>query len=224
MAFRLFKKPARLTKAQLLTGKSMVHILVLGALVWQFVMGFTDNLGADPVQALLNFTGLHAIHILLLTLCLSPLAQLTPCGDFIRYRRMLGVYTFIYALAHFATYILFELQLDWPLIGSELIERPYISVGFVALLLLLAMAVTSFDRLRKKMGRRWQSLHNTVYLAILLALLHYSWSQKTVLADPLLYWFAAFVILLPRMKRWYQSLQRKSDGKKKHKTTATRTT
>ncbi len=214
MAFSVFKRPARLTKLQIWVGKCLAHLLIAGALVWQFVQGFSDNLGADPVQSLLDFTGQHAVHLLLFTLCLAPLARFTPCGDLIRYRRMIGVYTFVYALAHFSTYILFELQLNWPLIGSELVKRPYISVGFAALLILLALAVTSFNTIRKKMGRKWQSLHNWVYVAVVLALLHFSWSQKTIWAEPIFYWLAAFIILLPRMQYAIRAKQQKRRRRK----------
>ena len=214
MAVTVFNSPVRLNNFQVWTGKACAHLLITGALIWQFLLGFSDNLGADPVQSLLDFTGKHAVHLLLFTLCLAPLARYTPCGDFIRYRRMIGVYTFVYALAHFSTYILFELQLNWPLIGSELIERPYISVGFVALLILLALAATSFNVIRRKMGRSWQSLHNWVYAAILLALLHFSWSQKTIWEEPIFYWIAAFIILLPRLQYAIQSQTKKRKRRK----------
>lgn len=199
---RLLSRPARLTRPQILVGKTLIHLLLLGMLAFQFQLGLTDQLGADPVQALLNFTGLNAIHLLLITLLVSPAAKHLPCADLLKYRRLLGLYVFVYAMAHLATYILFELQLNWPLIGSEIIKRPYITVGFAALLILAALSVTSLNNIRRRMGRRWQKLHNLVYLCVPLALLHYSWSQKVVLAEPLIYWAIAILILILRKDKF----------------------
>lgn len=143
-----------------------------------FYAGVTDNLGPDPVDTLLNETGIWAIHLLLITLMLSPLAKILPSPEPIKFRRMLGIYSFVYALSHFATYILFELQLDMGLIATELVKRPYIVVGLTALVLLFVLTVTSFQKIRRSMGKRWQHLHNSIYLIVPLALLHFSWSQK----------------------------------------------
>lgn len=147
-----------------------------------FYAGVTDNLGPDPVDTLLNETGIWAIHLLLITLMLSPLAKILPSPEPIKFRRMLGIYSFVYALSHFATYILFELQLDMGLIATELVKRPYIVVGLTALVLLFVLTVTSFQKIRRSMGKRWQHLHNSIYLIVPLALLHFSWSQKNPIA------------------------------------------
>lgn len=192
---RLLKRPLRLTRAQVFVGKLCCHVIIAGLLGITFFLGFTDQLGADPVNTLINFTGRNAIHLLLISLLVSPAAKYLPCGDIMRFRRMLGVYVFVYALAHLLVYVLFELQLNWALIFSEITERPYIVVGMVALLLLLAMTATSFKRIQQKMGKHWQQLHNSIYLCTLLALLHFSWSQKTLFADPLVYWVLATAIL-----------------------------
>ncbi|WP_343210977.1 protein-methionine-sulfoxide reductase heme-binding subunit MsrQ [Alteromonas lipotrueiana] len=172
----------------------------------------TNQLGADPVEALINFTGLNAIHLLFITLLVSPAARHLPCGDIMRYRRLLGLYVFAYAVSHLLVYIFFELQRDWSLLASEIIERPYIIVGLCALMILTALTVTSFESLRKKMGRRWQSLHNLIYVCLVLVLLHFSWSQKTIIAEPLIYWAVAAILLLPRkdkIKTWFGFSKRK---------------
>ncbi|QPG04446.1 sulfoxide reductase heme-binding subunit YedZ [Salinimonas marina] len=203
---RLLARPARLTRAQILTGKTLVHLILAGLLTFQFFLGASNQLGADPVEALINFTGLNAVHLLFITLLVSPAARHLPCGDIMRYRRLLGIYTFVYALSHLLVYILFELQQDWSLLASEITERPYIIVGLCALLILTALTVTSFESLRKKMGRRWQSLHNLIYICMPLVLLHYSWSQKTIIAEPLVYWALAALVLLPRkdkIRSWF---------------------
>lgn len=209
---RLLSRPARLTRAQIITGKTLVHLVLLGLLAFQFFLGVTNQLGADPVEALINFTGLNAIHLLFITLLVSPAARHLPCGDIMRYRRLLGLYVFAYALSHLLVYIFFELQRDWSLLASEIIERPYIIVGLCALMILIALTVTSFESLRKKMGRRWQSLHNLIYVCLVLVLLHFSWSQKTIIAEPLIYWAVAAILLLPRkdkIKTWFGFSKRK---------------
>jgi sulfoxide reductase heme-binding subunit YedZ len=113
---------------------------------------------------------------------------------------------FVYALLHLTSYVSFELQFDWALIASEVIERPYITVGFIALLDLMLLTITSPMWVRRKMKRNWQRLHNSIYLIAVLALVHFSWSRKTALQEPLLYWFIALVIMLPRFNYWLKRL------------------
>jgi len=120
----------------------------------------------------------------------------------------------VYAFAHLFTYIFFELQLDMALVASEIVSRPYISVGMIALILLVALTATSFKRLQRKMGRKWQTLHNSIYLVLPLALLHFSWSQKTFWQEPVWYWLVGLLLMSPRIKRWYSTYQRKQQGRK----------
>ncbi|QJR79438.1 sulfoxide reductase heme-binding subunit YedZ [Alteromonas pelagimontana] len=205
---RLLKKPLRLSSRQLFIFKSLVHIVALGYLGIMFYLGFQDELGADPVKTLIHFTGTGAINLLMITLVVSPLAKRLPCADLMRMRRMLGLYTFVYALSHFVAYILFELQLNFSLLGSEIAKRPYITVGFTAFLLLLMMAATSTKGLQRRLGRNWQRLHNTIYLCAVLALLHFTWSLKTAWGDPIFYWILAAFLLYLRKDKW-RFLQRK---------------
>ncbi|WP_181898362.1 sulfite oxidase heme-binding subunit YedZ [Alteromonas aestuariivivens] len=179
--------------------KTAIHVLCLGYLITVFSLAILDRLGADPVESLLHATGLGSINLLMVTLCISPLAQRLPCGDLIRCRRLVGLYCFSYALAHFAAYLLFELQLDWTLLTSEIIERPYITVGFTALMLLLVLAATSPNAIQRRLRHRWQTVHNFVYLCAALGLLHYTWSLKTLWGNPLFYW-AGFVLLMSQRK------------------------
>ncbi|GGF81297.1 sulfite oxidase heme-binding subunit YedZ [Alteromonas lipolytica] len=198
----LLSKPLKLSLWQLRGVKVALHGVILAWLLVTFYAGINDNLGADPVKALIHFTGIGALNLLLLTLLISPAARYLPAPALMRLRRMLGVYVFVYAFVHLLTYISFELQFDWSLVVSEIIKRPYITVGMAALLLLLALTMTSPNRVRQQLGKRWQSLHNTVYIALLLALLHFSWSRKTGLQEPLIYWGLALIILLPRLQNF----------------------
>jgi sulfoxide reductase heme-binding subunit YedZ len=209
---KLLSKPWRITQRQQISLKTLIHIICAGWLFVTFYLGINDKLGADPVEALLNFSGKGAINLLFITLAISPLIRLIPAPGLIHFRRLLGIYCFVYALAHLLTYALFELQLNWALLGSEIIKRPYITVGFTALIILLALTVTSTKGMQRKLGRRWQRLHNGIYLVLLLALLHFSWSQKTLLQEPIIYWVLAIPLLYLRkdkLKRLLPSAQKK---------------
>lgn len=203
---KLLNKPLKLTVLQIRLVKLALHGIISGWLLLTFYAGINDNLGADPVKALIHFTGTGALNLLLITLLVSPAARYLPAPPLIRLRRMLGIYVFAYALVHLFTYISFELQFDWSLVVGEIIKRPYITVGMVALLLLCALTITSPNRIRQRLGKRWQPLHNSIYLILLLALLHFSWSRKTGLQEPLIYWVIAVVILLPRLEKFKQRL------------------
>lgn len=205
---KLLNKPLRLSAWQISLSKTLLHLIILGWVIFTFYLGVTDNLGADPVKALIHFTGIGALNLLLITLLISPAARYLPAPVLMRFRRMLGVYVFVYAVIHLLTYISFELQFDWSLVVGEIVKRPYITVGMVAVLLLAALTITSPNKVRQRLGKRWQSLHNTIYLVVLLALLHFSWSRKTGLQEPLLYWVIALLILLPRLQYLKQRLQR----------------
>jgi len=213
----LLKRPFRITTLSRRALKAVIHVIALGYLIGLFYAGITDNLGPDPVETLLNETGIWTIHILFATLMLTPLAKGLPSPEPIKFRRMLGIYSFVYALAHFATYILFELQLDMSLMANELVKRPYIVVGLCALVLLLALTITSLGRIRRLMGTRWQQLHNTVYLVVPLALLHFSWSQKTLWQEPVWYWLFAILLLSSRVKRLVTKAKAKLMGKRERK-------
>jgi len=197
---RLLNKPARLSSLTRHTLKALIHLSAIGYLVFLFYAGITDNLGPDPVDTLLNETGIWAIHLLFITLLLSPLAKILPSPEPMKFRRMIGVYVFVYACSHLATYVLFELQLDMALIASEIVSRPYIIVGMLAFMLLLFLTATSFQRVKKTMGKRWQQLHNSIYVITGLALLHFSWSQKTFWQEPVFYWLFAVAVLQGRIR------------------------
>lgn len=205
---KLLNKPLKLSALQIRLTKTLLHLLILGWVIITFYQGVTDNLGADPVKALIHFSGIGALNLLLITLLISPAARYLPAPALMRFRRMLGIYVFVYAVIHLLTYISFELQFDWSLVVSEIIKRPYITVGMVALLLLTALTATSPNKVRQRLGKRWQPLHNSIYLVVFLALLHFSWSRKTGLQEPLIYWFIALLIVLPRLQTLKQRVKR----------------
>ena len=164
-----------ITPAQAFGIKLLLHIVALSLLLVTYYQAFTDQLGADPVKAIIHFTSIGAFNLLLI----SPLAKYLRQDQFVTLRRPIGLYTFEYATCHFTSFLIFELQLEWSLIFSELLKRPYIAVGFMALLILSMLAATSTKSIQRRMGKTWQKTHNWVYVASLLVALHYIWSVKS---------------------------------------------
>ncbi|MZI95343.1 sulfoxide reductase heme-binding subunit YedZ [Vibrio sp. CAIM 722] len=194
MAFRYTLRFSHWQRIGLKTG---IHLLAFGWLCWTFWLGVQDRLGADPVNGLLHFTGFGAINLLLITLSLSTVSRYLG-GELMRFRRLIGIYTFVYALCHLLTFAVFILGLDINRLGNEIADRPYITVGFSAVIILLALTITSPNRIRKNMGRHWQQLHNLVYIALFLMLLHFTWAEKTPWGTPVYYWILGAAIMLPK--------------------------
>lgn len=168
-------------------GKPLVFLLCLGPLlilVWRIA---SNGLGPNPVEAVLHFTGLWALRLLLVTLAVTPLRRLTGLPWPLRFRRMLGLFAFFYAMLHFATYLVLDRALVWEEILRDLTERPYITLGFLALVLLVTLTVTSTRGWMRRLGRRWQQLHRSVYVIAILGVLHFLWLVKADLQEPLLY-------------------------------------
>ena len=189
------------TRAKVLLLKLIIHVGALLPLLNLYWLAFGDELGADPVEAVIHFTGIGALNLLLITLTVTPLAKITKQGYLLQTRRVLGLYAFTYALFHLVNFLSFEVQFDGALFISEVIKRPYITVGMVAFLFLTALAVTSVNKLKRKMGKSWQRLHNASYLIVLLVVVHFYWSVKSELTSPLFYFAMALVLLLFRYKK-----------------------
>jgi len=189
------------TSTKVLLLKLIIHVGALLPLLNLYWLAFGDELGADPVEAVIHFTGIGALNLLLITLTVTPLAKITKQGYLLQTRRVLGLYAFTYALFHLINFLSFEVQFDGALFISEVIKRPYITVGMAAFLLLTALAVTSVNKLKRKMGKSWQRLHNASYLIVLLVVVHFYWSVKSELTSPLFYFAMALVLLLFRYKK-----------------------
>lgn len=181
--------------------KVIIHLMCLGYIGTYYYWAFTDNLGADPVKAIIHFTGMSALNLLLLTLTISPIVKITRQTQLIKIRRLLGLYSFTFALLHLTNYLAFDLQFAFNTLVEDIIERPYITVGFAALIILFALAITSLDKLKRRMRKNWQKLHNTIYLASILIALHYIWSVKSLDLESLLY-FSAIIGLLCLRISW----------------------
>ena len=123
----------------------------------------------------------------MITLAISPLRRIGGWNWLARFRRMLGLFTFFYALMHFLTWFVLDRDLQISEVVEDLTERPFITIGFVAVVLLTALAITSFTALRRRMGRRWQTLHNAVYIIAVLSVWYYWWQVKKDVTEPLIY-------------------------------------
>lgn len=153
----------------------ILGLLPLGALAGGVA---TDTLGANPAEALLRSLGDWTLRALCLTLAVTPLRQMTGWHALARFRRMLGLFAFFYGLLHFLAYAWLDMGLVWNDIAQDIVKRPFILVGTLALLGMVPLAATSFNRAIKRMGaRRWQTLHRTVYAVVLLGLLHFFWMR-----------------------------------------------
>jgi sulfoxide reductase heme-binding subunit YedZ len=181
--------------------KAFMHLAALTPLVWLAWQTYTQQLGGDPVQYLTHFTGKGALNLLLLTLLISPLAKKMKWGFLLQTRRLLGLWVLAYALGHVGIFWLLDLAGRVDLLLQELLKRPYITLGLIALLLLIALGVTSFNGIRKKMGRQWQKLHNWVYLVLILVPIHYYWSVKSAVFEPSIYLAIACLLLALRHQK-----------------------
>ncbi|MFT4195564.1 sulfite oxidase heme-binding subunit YedZ [Ottowia sp.] len=158
--------------------KPVVFVLCLLPLAWLIYGAAADRLGANPAEALIRSTGDWTLRLLCLALAVTPLRQLTRTPQLARYRRMLGLFAFFYACLHLLAYGWLDMGLDAADIARDILKRPFILVGFGTWLLLLPLALTSFNRaVRWLGGRQWQALHRLVYPIAGLALLHFFWMR-----------------------------------------------
>jgi sulfoxide reductase heme-binding subunit YedZ len=181
--------------------KPLVFAACLVPLAWA-VAGVVagTGLGADPVRRVLGIFGKTTLNLLGITLCVTPLRVLSGNANLLRLRRMLGVYAFVYALLHFLVYIGPFQGFSWAAIVKDLTKRPYIMVGFSALLMLAALAATSTNGMMRRLKRRWQQLHRLIYAAAAFGVWHYWWQVKKDVREPLLY--AGMLALLLGWRLW----------------------
>lgn len=187
------RAPFRPGPRQLFVAKALVHALALAPaarLAWQIrqeVLTGSGGLGADPVAEIEHRLGLWALRLLMATLAITPLRQISGQPVLIRFRRMLGLYVFFYATLHLGAYLVLDLRGYWTQIFEEIVKRPYITVGFAAWLLLVPLALTSTRAAMRRLGRNWIRLHRLVYVVGILAVLHFWWLVKFDVREPGLY-------------------------------------
>ena len=195
----------RLTATQVTWLKVFLHLAAFLPFVWLFWAVSQGQLSADPVKDIQHFTGRMALKLLLATLLVSPLARYAKQPLLIRTRRLLGLWCFAWASIHLTSYSVLELGIrNLSLLGQEIVTRPYLLLGFACWLILLALTVTSTQAMQRKLGRRWQLLHNFVYLVAILAPIHFLWSVKIISPQPVIYAAIAIVLLACRYKKFRQ--------------------
>ena len=180
--------------------KPLIFTLCLLPLILLFTNFYLDELGANPFEVLTRSTGEWTLRFLLITLAMTPLRQLTGSAWPLRLRRMMGLFTFFYVCVHLSTYIVLDHFFDWDEIVTDIVKRPYITIGMLAFTLLLPLAMTSTKKMMKRLGKRWKSLHKLVYPIAILGTLHFLLLVKADLREPIIYAFILFILLLVRLK------------------------
>ncbi|NVK87501.1 MAG: sulfoxide reductase heme-binding subunit YedZ [Gammaproteobacteria bacterium] len=167
--------------------KLAAHLAALMPFAYYLAGAYWQWLGADPQEQILHGMGIWSFYFLLLSLAITPLRRWLGWHGLIHYRRMLGLYFAFYLLLHILVYLWLYLGWRWGEFGSELVKRPYLTLGIAAALLTLPLVATSTQWAQRKLKRRWKQLHKSVYLIVLLAWVHYFWQVKSDLNEPLLY-------------------------------------
>ncbi len=191
--------------------KPLIFLLCLVPLGWLLVDLSLDRLSANPIDDLMDRTGIWALRLLLITLAVAPVRQLTGWSSLISYRRMLGLFAFTYASLHFLNYLVIDQFFAWDEIIKDISKRPFITVGFTSLVLLVPLALTSTrGMIRRLGGRRWQRLHKIVYICALGGVIHYLWLVKADRSRPLAYGAILGLLLAYRVWRTKQGAAKKT--------------
>ena len=184
----------KFTKFQLI-----VHVGALFPLIWLIWDFLNDNLTANPIQAVTLRTGKTALVLLVLTLAVTPLITLFGLKSIIKVRRALGLYTFMYVGLHFAIFVGLDYGFDLGLLYEATFEKRFALVGFAAGLIFLILALTSTRGWMKRLGKNWKRIHRFIYLAGILAVLHYAWLVKSDIREPLVYGAIVGLLLIARI-------------------------
>jgi methionine sulfoxide reductase heme-binding subunit len=178
----------------------IVCLIPLLSLVWRaFELGGT-SLGANPVEKIQDTFGQWGLRFLVITLAVTPLRDWFNAPWLIALRRMLGLYAFFYVLLHFLTWFILDQGMYWSGMLADIAKRPFITIGFAALVLLIPLAVTSTNGMMRRLGRRWKTLHRLIYLIAPLGVWHYYWQVKSDVREPLVY--LAIVLALLGWRIW----------------------
>lgn len=193
------------TKSYFKWAKPLVFTLCLAPLLWLILSAFElagQGLGTNPIEALLHELGRWGLKFLLLTLAISPLRRWTGWTWLLRFRRMLGLFAYFYALLHFTVYLVLDQGLQAGLIIEDILKRPYITLGVTAIVLMTPLAVTSTKGMMRRLGRRWAKLHRLVYIVAVLGVWHFYWQVKLDTLQPLIYAAILTVLLVARLPRF----------------------
>ncbi len=179
--------------------KRLIFIISLWPVLSLSVSMFLNNLGANPVEFIERHFGKWALIFLCLTLSMTPLRRITHMNQWILYRRMLGLFTFFYATVHLLCYIGLDYHFAWIDIKNDIIKHRYVLVGFLGWLLLLPLAITSSEKMMRKLKSNWKRLHRLIYLIAILGVLHFAWLVKKDITEPLIYALIVLILFLLRL-------------------------
>ena len=191
--------------------KLILFVVCLLPFAWLFYSAYANTLGANPAEALIRKTGDWTLRFLCITLAITPLRNWIKQPSLARFRRMLGLFSFFYVVLHFLSYSWLDMGFEIDAIVKDIPKRPFALVGFLALLLMIPLAATSFNRAIKALGaKRWQALHKTVYAIVLLGLLHFFWmrSAKNNFGEVAIYAVVIAVLLGWRVRQYLLTQQR----------------
>jgi len=179
--------------------KRLIFILSLWPLLSISINIFQDTLGANPIEFIERHFGKWTLIFLCLTLSMTPLRRITNISQWILYRRMLGLFVFFYASIHLLCYIALDYHFDWVDIKNDILKHRYVLVGFFAWLLLLPLAITSSDKMIRKLKANWKLLHRLIYVIAILGVLHFIWLVKKDITEPLIYAAIVSILLILRL-------------------------
>jgi len=179
--------------------KTVVFTLCLVPISLLFYKLYIDDLGANPFEALTRQSGEWTLRFLLITLSLTPLKIVLNKSWPLKFRRMLGLFVFFYASIHLMTYLWFDQFFDWEEIWIDIVKRPFITVGMLSWFILMPLAITSINSMKRRVGRYWKKLHQLVYLIGVLVLIHYFMLVKADLWWPVLYAVIFLALMLVRI-------------------------
>jgi methionine sulfoxide reductase heme-binding subunit len=177
--------------------RALKLIVLLGALLpaaWLTYALFYGDLGPNPAETLQLQTGIWTLRLLVATVAITPVRRLTGWNRLVQFRRMLGLLAFFYAVLHLASYVVLDRYFDLSGVWEDVVKRPFITMGMVAFLAMVPLAITSTKGWIRRLGRRWQLLHRLVYVSALAGAIHYLWKVKVVIGSPVYY--AALVVAL----------------------------
>ncbi len=204
----------RINSVQMLVFFKIVLWLAALAPLANLGWGLFQDLGANPVETMLRTTGDWVIRLLLISLVITPLRWIFRSSAPIKFRRMLGMFSFFYAILHLSIWLVLENSLDPGLVWADILKRPFVTAGMTAFLLLLPLAVTSTRGWIKRLGKKWTLLHKLVYPASVAGIIHFIWIQKADLTEPLIYAAILTVLLGSRMIRLAYQRVRNADSLK----------
>ena len=180
--------------------QALVFLICLWPLCSIIYQLFNNKLGAEPVDKIINHFGEWTLIFILLTLSMTPLRKITKSLEWIKFRRMLGLFVFFYASIHLLTYVGLDYRFDFQPILNDVLKKKFVFIGFAAWLLLIPLAITSSNKMMKILKNNWKKLHRLIYVIAIFGSLHYIWLSKTIFFKPLIYFIIIIVLLAFRIK------------------------